>query len=69
MPVKKPGGMSNLSFSLERANSFHLSDTGTFSQGNFAFGRNGITQSPISLGEVSNLRLEDLHLKSDERGY
>ena len=62
MPVKKPGGMANLNFSLERQDSFHLSDTGTFSQDSFTFGRNGITQSPISHGEVSNLRVEDLEL-------
>ena len=62
MPVKKPGGMGNLTFSMERKESFHLSDTGTFSQDNFAFGRNGITKSPVSLGEVSNLRLDDLQL-------
>lgn len=63
MPVKKPGGRAlGLNISMERQNSFNMSETGSFSQEQFTFGRNGITQSPISLGEVSNLRLDDLQL-------
>lgn len=40
--------------------SFSLSDTGSFSKENFVLGANGITQSPLSAGEVSTLRLEQL---------
>ncbi|KAL1496751.1 hypothetical protein AB1Y20_014341 [Prymnesium parvum] len=61
MPIKKPA-MGALDFSLERQHSFHLSETGSFSQDQFTFGRHGITQSPLSLGEVSNLRLEDVEM-------
>ena len=61
MPLKKPG-LGALNFSLERQDSFKMSDTGSFSHDQFTFGRHGITQSPISLGEVSTLRLEDVQL-------
>ena len=61
MPLKKPG-LGALNFSMERQDSFHLSETGTFSQDQFVFGRHGITQSPSSHGEVSALRLQDVEL-------
>ncbi len=42
--------------------SFSLSDTGSFSKDNFIVGAQGITQSPLQQGEVSDLRLEQLEL-------
>ena len=57
MPLKKP---SPLSMPLERQGSFHMSDTGSFSQENFTISKNGITQSPLLQGEVTSLRLEQL---------
>jgi len=61
MPLKKPN-LQPLSMSLERQNSVNMSDTGSLALDNFVIGRNGITQSPIQVGEVSNLRLHDLEM-------
>ena len=57
--LKKPK-FQNLVVSESMNSSFSLSDTGSFSQENFTFGPNGITQSPLSNGEVSSLRLDQL---------
>lgn len=62
MPLKKPGALAGLSFSLEKQSSFNLSDTGTFSSDQFSFGPNGITRSPLSQGEVSALHLHEVEL-------
>ena len=62
MPLKKPGGLGGLSFAFEKQSSFNLSDTGSFSSEQFTFGHLGITQSPLSQGEVSSLRLDELQL-------
>eukprot|EP00967_Tisochrysis_lutea_P095119 scaffold138570_cov17-Tisochrysis_lutea.AAC.1 len=61
MPLKKPN-LRPLSMSIERQNSSLMSDTGSLALDNFVIGRNGITQSPIQVGEVSNLRLNDLEM-------
>jgi len=59
--VKKKPSMESLHVSMDNHNrSFSLSDTGSFSQDNFTVGPNGITQSPLSHGEISTLRLEHL---------
>ena len=47
---------------LERQGSFHMSETGSFSQENFTIGKNGITQSPLLQGEVTSLRLDQLQI-------
>lgn len=62
MPLKKPNLMP-LSMSLERQDSANMSDTGSLSIESFVIGRNGITQSPIHSGEISNLRLNDLEMR------
>ena len=62
MPLKKPGGMAGLAMPIERQGSFHMSETGTFTQENFTIGKNGITQSPLLQGEVTSLRLDQLEL-------
>ena len=61
MSRKKPG----LQISGPEAScssSFSLSDTGSFAKENFVVGSHGITQSPLSQGEVSDLRLEHVDL-------
>ena len=62
MPLKKPVGMSAIAMPVERQGSFHMSETGSFSQNNFTIGKNGITQSPLLQGEVTSLRLDQLEL-------
>ncbi|EOD32304.1 hypothetical protein EMIHUDRAFT_231054 [Emiliania huxleyi CCMP1516] len=60
MPLKKPN-LRPLAMSLERQNSVQMSDTGSLALDNFVIGRNGITQSPLQLGEHDpHLRLQDL---------
>jgi len=60
MPLKKPN-LQPLAMSLERQNSVQMSDTGSLALDNFVIGRNGITQSPLQLGEHDpHLRLQDL---------
>ena len=44
------------------AKTFTLSDTGTFSKDMFSVGKDGVTNSPLSHGEISALRLDDLDL-------
>ena len=44
------------------AQTFTLSDTGTFSKDMFSVGKDGVTNSPLSHGEISALRLDDLDL-------
>ena len=39
------------------AQTFTLSDTGTFSKDMFSVGKDGVTNSPLSHGEISALRL------------
>jgi len=59
--VRKKPTMENLHVSMENHNkSFSLSDTGSFSQDDFTVGPNGITKSPLSHGEISSLRLDQL---------
>ena len=59
--LKKKPTMDNLRVSTDLKNrSFFLSDTGSFSQDCFTVGPKGITQSPVSHGEISSLRLEQL---------
>ena len=63
--LKKKPTMGDLKVSMEAdsrsfARSYSLSDTGSFSQDSFTVGPNGITQSPLSQGEISSLRLDQL---------
>jgi hypothetical protein len=64
MPLKKPGGLGGLAMpaAMERQGSFQMSATGSFSQDSFTIGRNGISHSPLSPGEATSLRLEELEL-------
>ena len=61
---KKPG--LSISAAIEPtassslAESYSLSDTGSFAKENFVVGSHGITASPLAQGEVSALRLEDV---------
>jgi serine/threonine protein kinase len=70
MPLKKPPSMAPLSMAMstDLGASYSLSDTGNFSMGNFVMGKHGITQSPLQVGEVSSLRLEDLQIGPRELG-
>ena len=68
MPLKKPGSMAPLNFSLEKQKSFSLSDTGSFAMDSFVLNKNGITQSPLTAGDFSALRLEELRLEPKELG-
>jgi len=65
---KRPGGLhppkplDPLSVSLDNNSSFSLSDTGHFAKEDFAIGPHGITESPLSHGEISTLRLDQLRV-------
>jgi len=60
--VKKPSGanVTPLSCSFDMQGTSTLSDTTSLSLENFIIGRHGITQSPLQMGEISTLRVEDL---------
>ena len=62
MPIKKPGGLAPIATASisEKQSSMSMSDTGSLAMGGFNIGRHGITQSPLSVGEVSTLRLDQL---------
>lgn len=61
--LKKKPSMEGLRVSMDNRSlnsSFQLSDTGSFSKDSFTVGPHGITESPLSQGEISSLRLADL---------
>jgi len=63
MSARKKPPLAPLNVSIDKSalgSSFSLSDTGSFSQENFVVGSHGITQSPLSQGEISSLRLDQL---------
>ena len=63
MPLKKPSGLANLNFASSELNSsYSMSDTGSFSSEQFKIGQNGITKSPLTSGEISSLRLDQLKI-------
>ena len=65
MPINKPRGMALRLSTSDHAHSSDdnaMSDTGSLAVGGFNIGRHGITQSPLSVGEISSLRLDQLHL-------
>jgi serine/threonine protein kinase len=63
--LRKKPSMDGLKISMDQHSkslnqSFNLSDTGSFSKDNWIVGPNGITQSPLSFGEISSLRLDQV---------
>lgn len=59
MPLRKPGGLGGLQMPVERQSSFHMTETGTFSQDGLTLGKKGLS-SPA--GALTNLHLEDLEV-------